>query len=396
MKKLNLFNHTLPVTPLGNRGKITIMKKFPYLLLIAAVFACKNKPSADTTATFAVSETVIGKIDTSAITEYTISNPSGMKVSILNYGGTVTKIITKDKAGNDGDVVLGYDSLAGNLQKGNPYFGVLVGRYANRIAKGKFTLDGKTYQLATNNGPNALHGGLKGFDKVIWTVEKLAGDSSLQLTYKSKDGEEGYPGNVTATVVYSLSSANELKIDYKATTDKSTPVNLTNHCYFNLSAGTDSTISGHELFIQADKYTPVDTTLIPTGKIETVKGTPFDFTTPKLIGKDLGSVKGGYDHNWVLNRTSTGLEKISTVYHAASGRFMEVFTTEPGIQFYSGNFLDGTLTNTKGGKKYIQHAALCLETQHFPDSPNEPSFPNTILKPGETYTHTTVYKFSVK
>ena len=396
MKKLNLFNHTLPVTPLGDRGKITIMKKFPYLLLIAAVFACKNKPSADTTATFAVSETVIGKIDTSAITEYTISNPSGMKVSILNYGGTVTKIITKDKAGNDGDVVLGYDSLAGNLQKGNPYFGVLVGRYANRIAKGKFTLDGKTYQLATNNGPNALHGGLKGFDKVIWTVEKLAGDSSLQLTYKSKDGEEGYPGNVTATVVYSLSSANELKIDYKATTDKATPVNLTNHCYFNLSAGTDSTISGHELFIQADKYTPVDTTLIPTGKIETVKGTPFDFTTPKLIGKDLGSVKGGYDHNWVLNRTSTGLEKISTVYHAASGRFMEVFTTEPGIQFYSGNFLDGTLTNTKGGKKYIQHAALCLETQHFPDSPNEPSFPNTILKPGETYTHTTVYKFSVK
>ena len=372
------------------------MKKFSYLVLIVVVFACKSKPTTTVTSTFAITETSIGKFDTSDVREYTLSNPSGMKVSILNYGGTVTKIITKDKAGNDGDVILGYDSLSGCLQKGNPYFGVLVGRYANRIAKGKFTLDGKTYQLATNNGPNALHGGLKGFDKVIWTVEKLPGDSSLQLTYKSKDGEEGYTGNVTAIVVYSLSSNNEFKIDYKATTDKATPINLTNHCYFNLSAGADSTISGHELFIQADKYTPVDTTLIPTGKIEMVKGTPFDFTLPKLIGKDLDSVKGGYDHNWVLNRTSTGLEKIATVYHAASGRFMEVFTTEPGIQFYSGNFLDGTLTNTKGGKKYIQHAALCLETQHFPDSPNEPSFPNTILKPGETYTHTTVYKFSVK
>ena len=372
------------------------MKKFSYLFLIATVFACKNKPSADTTATFAVSETVIGNIDTSSITEYTISNPSGMKVSILNYGGTVTKIITKDKAGNDGDVVLGYDSLSGCLQKGNPYFGVLVGRYANRIAKGKFTLDGKEYKLATNNGANALHGGLKGFDKVIWNVEKLPGDSSLQLTYKSHDGEEGYPGNVTATVVYSLSSNNELKIDYKAITDKPTPVNLTNHCYFNLSAGADSTILNHELFIQADKYTPVDTTLIPTGKIELVKETPFDFTVPKLIGKDLDKVKGGFDHNWVLNRTGNGLEKIATVYHAASGRFMEVYTTEPGIQFYSGNFLDGTLTNTKSGKKYVQHAALCLETQHFPDSPNEPTFPNTILKPGETYAHTTVYKFSVK
>ncbi len=373
------------------------MKKYSFLILFAAAFACKNKPSADAkVAAFAISEAAIGKVDTSTITEYTISNPSGMKVSILNYGGTVTKIITKDKAGNDGDVVLGFDSLAGNLQKGNPYFGVLVGRYANRIAKGKFTLDGKTYQLATNNGPNALHGGLKGYDKVVWTVEKLAGDSCLQLTYKSKDGEEGYPGNVVATVVYTLSSANELKIDYKATTDKATPVNLTNHCYFNLSAGADSTILNHELTLVADKYTPVDTTLIPTGKIEPVKGTPMDFTAPKLIGKDLASVAGGYDHNWVLNKTGKGLELAATLYHVASGRYMEVFTTEPGIQFYSGNFLDGTLTNTKGGKKYVQHAALCLETQHFPDSPNEPSFPSVILKSGETYTHTSVYKFSVK
>ncbi len=376
------------------------MKKFSYLILIAAVFACKSKPAANVTPSFSVSEASIGKIDTSAITEYTISNPSGMKVSILNYGGTVTKIITKDKAGNDGDVVLGYDSLAGCLQKSNPYFGVLVGRYANRIAKGKFTLDGKEYKLATNNGQNALHGGLKGFDKVIWKVEKLAGDSSLQLTYKSKDGEEGYPGNVTATVVYSLTSANELKIDYKAITDKATPVNLTSHCYFNLSAGADSTILNHILMLKASWFTPVDTSLIPIGRIanvnETPKTLPMDFTEPKLIGKDIDEVKGGYDHNWVLDRKGKGLELAATLYHATSGRYMEVYTTEPGIQFYSGNFLDGTLTNTKGGKKYVQHAALCLETQHFPDSPNEPSFPNTILKPGETYTHTTVYKFSVK
>jgi aldose 1-epimerase len=372
------------------------MKKYIYLLLIAAVFACKNKPSVSERINFPITETTWGKIDTATITEYTIINKNGMLVSILNYGGTVTKIITKDKAGNDGDVVLGYDSLSGYLQKGNPYFGALIGRYANRIAKAKFTLDGKEYKLAVNNGANTLHGGFKGFDKVILSVEKLFGDSSIQLTYKSKDGEEGYPGNVTATVVYSLSSNNELKIDYKATTDKPTPINLTNHCYFNLSAGEDSTILNHQLFLFADKYTPVDTSLIPTGKIDLVKGTPYDFTIPKLIGKDLDSVKGGYDHNWVINRTAKGLEKTATVYHAASGRFMEVFTTEPGIQFYSGNFLDGTLTNTKGGKKYVQHAALCLEAQHYPDSPNQPSFPSTILKPGETYTQTTVYKFSVK
>lgn len=375
------------------------MKKFSYLALIVVVFACKSKPSTTVTSTFAITETSIGKVDTSDVREYTLSNPSGMKVSILNYGGTVTKIITKDKAGNDGDVILGYDSLAGNLQKGNPYFGVLVGRYANRIAKGKFTLDGKEYKLATNNGPNALHGGLKGFDKVIWSVEKLPGDSSLQLTYHSKDGEEGYPGNVTAIVVYSLTAANELKIDYKATTDKATPVNLTSHCYFNLSAGADTTILGHELMLKASWFTPVDTTLIPTGRLANVmEAVAMNFTEPKLIGKDLNEVKGGYDHNWILDKKGkvVGLDLAATLYHPASGRLMEVFTTEPGIQFYSGNFLDGTLTNTKGGKKYIQHAALCLETQHFPDSPNEPSFPNTILKPGETYTHTTVYKFSVK
>ncbi|HWJ26279.1 MAG TPA: aldose epimerase family protein, partial [Flavisolibacter sp.] len=300
-----------------------------------------------------------------------------------------------DKNGKFGDVVLGYESLDGYLQKGNPYFGALIGRYGNRIAKGKFTLDGKTYTLAANNNGNTLHGGNKGFDKVVWNAEKQ-GDSSLKLTYQSKDGEEAYPGNLNVTVVYTLTADNALMIDYTATSDKATPVNLTNHAYYNLSAGSDSTILNHELQINADKYTPVDSLLIPTGQIASVKGTPFDFTTMKPIGRDIAQVKGGYDHNWVLNKTSKGLEKIATLYHPASGRMMDVYTTEPGLQFYTGNFLDGSLTNTKGGAKYVQHGALCLETQHFPDSPNHPNFPSTILKPGETYKSTTVYKFSTK
>jgi aldose 1-epimerase len=318
-----------------------------------------------------------------------------MVVKITNYGGTVTDIITPDKNGQRGNVILSYDSLSGYRQKGNPYFGCLVGRYANRIANAKFKLDGKTYTLAANNNGNTLHGGLKGFDKVVWTAEPV-GDNSLKLTYLSKDGEEGYPGNLQTEVVYTLTDDNELKIDYKATTDKPTVVNLTNHAYFNLSAGADSTILDHELMLKADKYTIVNDKLIPTGQHPDVKGTPMDFTTAKKIGKDIGSVKGGYDHNWVLNKTGNGLEMIGSLYHPNSGRFMEVYTTQPGIQFYSGNFLDGTLTGTAGGKKYIQHAGLCLETQHFPDSPNQPSFPTTVLKPGETYQQSTVYKFSVK
>jgi aldose 1-epimerase len=329
------------------------------------------------------------------VTEYTITNAKGMQVSVINYGGAVTKLITPDKNGAMGDVVTGFESLDGFLQKGVPYFGALIGRYGNRIANGKFTLDGKTYTLAGNNGGNSLHGGNKGYDKVYWNIEK-AGDSSLKLTYLSKDGEEGYPGNLKVEVIYTLGSDNSLKIDYTATTDKPTPINLTNHCYFNLSAGKDSTILSHQLELKADKYTPVNDGLIPTGKIEDVKGGPMDFTTPKMIGKDLASVKGGYDHNWVLNKTGTSLEKVAGLYEPNSGRYMEVLTTEPGIQFYSGNFLDGTLTNTKNGMKYVKHGALCLETQHYPDSPNQPSFPSTILKPGETYRHTTIYKFSVK
>lgn len=368
-----------------------------FIFLTILIISCKLMPKKEEkeNAQPVSSKSFYGMVGSDSVFQYALSNKNGMVVKILNYGGTVTDILTPDKNGKMGDVVLGYDSLSGYRQTGNPYFGCLVGRYGNRIANAKFTLDGKEYTLAANNGPNTLHGGLKGFDKVVWTV-KLSSDSSILLSYLSKDGEEGYPGNLSVDVMYSVGPDNALKIDYAAVTDKPTPLNLTNHCYFNLSAGTDSTILDHELMLKADKYTPVNETLIPTGKIDDVKGTPMDFTTAKKIGKDLASVKGGYDHNWVLNRSGDDLELVGSVYHAGSGRYMEIYTTQPGIQFYTGNFLDGTLKNTRDGTKYVQHAALCLETQHFPDSPNQPSFPSTILKPGETYHHTTVYKFSIK
>ncbi|MGB8192710.1 MAG: aldose epimerase family protein [Chitinophagaceae bacterium] len=355
----------------------------------------ENKDEAADAKKYSMTENNFGSFEGQPVTEYVITNPSGMQVGILNYGGTVTKIITPDKNKQMGDVVLGYDSLAGFLQKTNPYFNSLIGRYGNRIAAGKFTLDGKPYTLAGNNNGNSLHGGNKGYDKVMWTAEKQS-DSSLKLTYLSKEGEEGYPGNLNVTVVYTVTPDNELKIDYTATTDKTTPINLTSHCYFNLSAGRDSTILNHELELNAASYTPVDAKLIPTGKVLAVKNTPMDFTAPKMVGKEIAQVDGGYDHNWVLNKNGNELSKAAALYDAGSGRYMEVFTTEPAIQFYSGNFLDGTLTNTKQGKNYVKHAGLCLETQHYPDSPNQPSFPNTILKPGETYRHTTLYKFSVK
>ena len=379
------------------------MKKTLFLSTLAfALFACNNENKTSTStekmepSKTSNPEKSYGKTDGKDVNEYTLRNASGLSVSIINYGGTITKLMAPDKNGAMGDVVLGYDNLDGFLQKGNPYFGALIGRYGNRIAGGKFSLDGKAYTLAGNNNGNSLHGGNKGFDKVVWDAKKPAGDSSLELTYVSKDGEEGYPGTLNVKVMYTLTADNALKIDYTATTDKATPLNLTNHAYFNLSAGTDSTIDAHELQMDADNYTPVNDVLIPTGQIATVKGTPMDFTTAKPVGRDLAKVKGGFDHNWVLNKKGDGLAKVASLYHPASGRNMEVWTTQPGLQFYSGNFLDGTLTNTKGGAKYVQHAALCLETQHFPDSPNQPSFPSTILKPAETYHHTTVYKFSTK
>ena len=347
---------------------------------------------------FSVAEDGFGEVDGQKVIQYTLTNPNGMSVKILNYGGTVTDIMVPDRNGKFGDVVLGYDSLSGYLQNGNPYFGCLVGRYGNRIANAKFTLDGKEYVLAPNNNGNTLHGGVKGFDKRVWTASDINTDSvsSIKFTYDSKDMEEGYPGNLHTEVVYTLTKNNELKLEYKATTDKATPVNLTNHCYFNLSAGADSTILDHELMIRARQFTPVNDKLIPTGKIDSVSGTAMDFTSAKKIGKDIAQVAGGYDHNWVFQKPENRFDMVASLYHAPSGRYMEVYTTEPGIQFYSGNFLDGTLKNTRGGTKYVKHAGLCLETQHFPDSPNQPAFPNTIIKPGDTYQQITVYKFSTK
>ena len=367
---------------------------------ITLLIACNNAPKQTSEETSQPESTAMQKINygtvgNDSVFQYKLRNAKGTEVRIINYGGTITNLIVADKNGQMGDVVLGFDSLSGYLQKGNPFFGALVGRYGNRIAKGKFTLDGKTYTLATNNNGNHLHGGIKGFDKVIWTVDE-ANESSLHLSYNSKDGEEGYPGNLQVKVVYSLDNDNALKIEYTATVDKPCPLNLTNHSYFNLSAGKDSTILDHELMLDADRYTAVNDKLIPTGELPSVKNTPMDFTKAKRIGNDIDKVKGGYDHNWVLNKKDESLSLIGTLYHPSSGRLMEIYTTQPGVQFYTGNFLDGTLTNGRNGAKYVQHAGLCLETQHFPDSPNQPSFPNSVLKPGETYHQVTVYKFSTK
>jgi aldose 1-epimerase len=301
-----------------------------------------------------------------------------------------------DRSGDMGDVVAGFDNLDGYL-KPPPYFGAIIGRYGNRIGKGRFSLDGVEYTLAKNDGENHLHGGIRGFDKRVWSVT-TSSPQSLELQYLSKDGEEGYPGNLSAIVAYTLTDANELKIDYSATTDKDTVVNLTNHSYFNLAGAGD--ILGHEVVINADRFTPVDKGLIPTGELRSVAGTPFDFRTPKTIGqrieqKDEQLLLGhGYDHNWVLNRSGSGLAMAARVTDFKSGRVMEVLTTEPGLQFYTGNFLDGTLQGK--GKVYARRSAFCMETQHFPDSPNKPNFPSTILKPGEKYQTTTVYRFSAQ
>ena len=337
---------------------------------------------------------VFGTIGQDTVYAFTLQNGKGMKAVVSNYGGTLLELWTPDKSGAAGDVILGFDSLGGYLQKTNPYFGAIVGRYANRIANAKFTIDGKQYTLAPNDHGNTLHGGLKGFDKVIWAVDQV-NDSSLALSYTSPDGEEGFPGSLTVKVVYTVTGEDGLKIDYTAQTDKKTPVNLTNHAYFNLSAGKDSTILKEELTLHASKYTPVNAGLIPTGQLAPVQHTPMDFTKAKKVGKDIDQVKGGYDHNFVIDKKDSGMALAASVYDEGSGRFMEVWTTQPGIQFYTGNFLDGTLTG-RDGKKIVQHGALCLETQHFPDSPNQPSFPGAILEPGQTYHHTTIYKFSVK
>lgn len=326
---------------------------------------------------------------------YTLTNKNGVIVKITNYGAIVTSIITPDKNGNMGDVALGFDTVEGYVPN-EPHFGGIIGRYANRIAKGSFTLDGKAYTLATNDEPNHLHGGNIGFDRVIWQAEELPDENALKLTYASKDMEEGYPGNLTAVVIYTLTEDNSLKIDYEATTDKATPVNLTNHSYFNLSAGKEKDILNHVVQINADKYTPVDHTLIPTGELSPVKGTAYDFTKPQAVGTRINNLDGyGYDLNYVINKEGQGLTHAATVYEPKSGRVMEVHTTKPGLQLYTAYHLDGTLTG-KNSTTYDRYDGLCLEAQYFPDSPNHPNFPNTVIKPGEKYSETTIYKFSTR
>ncbi len=328
---------------------------------------------------------------------YTLKNSSGIECKIMTYGGIITEVDIPDRSGKAVDIVLGYESLQRYLER-SPYFGAIVGRVANRIAKGRFTMDGHTYTLATNNGPNHLHGGLRGFDKVVWHAEPITRDDSvsLRLTYTSADGEEGYPGTLKVVVIYTLTDKNELRMDYEATTDKPTPVNLTNHSYWNLTGEGD--VLDNVVTIAADHYTPVDSGLIPTGEIKSVKGTPMDFTSPASIGSrfdQLTSKPPGYDHNFVLNSGGKELAFAARVQDPKSGRVLEVWTDQPGIQFYTGNFLDGSLKG-KDGKSYGRHAAFCLETQQFPDYVNHPSFPQSILRPGQTYHQSTVYKFSTK
>jgi aldose 1-epimerase len=334
---------------------------------------------------------------------YTLRNAKGVTAKITNYGGIVISLTAPDHNGKFDDVVLGYDNLAGYLAK-TPYFGCLVGRYGNRIANGKFTLGGQTYCLATNNGPNSLHGGIVGFDKVLWTARPFESPDgpALELRYTSKDGEEGFPGTLNVKAVYTLTADNGLRLDYTAKTDKATAVNLTQHSYFNLAGQGNGDILGHQVVLNADAFTPVDATLIPTGEIRPVNGTPFDFTKPHTIGERINQADeqlkfgGGYDHNWVLNKArDKQLALAATVTEPKSGRVLEVWTTEPGLQFYCGNFLDGSITG-KGGKVYQHRYGFCMEPQHYPDSPNKPLFPSVVLHPGDTYTHTLIYKFSVK
>ncbi len=337
--------------------------------------------------------------DGKAVTLYTLTNGK-MTVKVMTYGAIVTEIDVPDRNGQTADVVLGFDNLQGYLA-GHPYFGATVGRFANRIARGEFTLNGKTYTLAKNNGPNTLHGGLKGFDKVVWDAEEVSTPDgpSVRFSYTSPDGEEGFPGTLKTTVTYTVTPKNALKIEYTATTDRATPINLTNHSYFNLAGPASGDVLGHEIMIAADRYTPGDETLIPTGELAPVKGTPLDFTTSAPIGSRINQIKAepvGFDHNYVIRRNGeNGPALAARVYEPKSGRVMEVFTTEPGVQFYTGNFLDGKVKG-KGGVAYQKHQGFCLETQHFPDSVHHPEFPTTILEPGSTYKQTTIYQFSAR
>ena len=349
-----------------------------------------------------VMEEPFGEVEGKEVTLYTISNQQGLTVKITNYGGIITSLMVPDNTGKTGDVVLGYDNLQGYLTA-TPYFGSIIGRYGNRIAGGQFTLNDKVYNLAKNNGANHLHGGLKGFDKVVWDAKVVKGADavSLVLSYLSPDGEEGYPGNLQVEVTYIIDEGNQVRIDYRATTDQPTIINLTNHSYFNLTGDPRQTILDHEIMIKSDNFLPVDSTLIPTGVFQKVEGTPFDFSGFRRIGDSINVeneqllIGGGYDHCWVMAKSPDGPEKVASLFDPSSGRLLEVITTEPGMQFYSGNFLNGSITG-KNGVVYGHRSALCLETQHYPDSPNQEGFPAVTLVPGQEYSSSTIYRFSLR
>ena len=372
--------------------KTSLIRFLSAVLIMALISGCSGNQNKNTKK-MELKKNLIGRVDGKNVYRYIIKNKNGLTVELINYGGIITNLIVPDKDNNFEDVVLGYDSLQDYIDD-TPYFGAIVGRYGNRIANGKFSIDGKTYQLATNDGKHHLHGGIKGFDKVVWDGKTFIepSEAGVKLNYYSKDGEEGYPGNLKVTVVYTLNDDNELMIDYEAETDKPTVINLTHHSYFNLKGAGNGDILEHKIMINADKYNDVDQTLIPTGEFNEVKKTAMDFTTPNSIGSRIEEVEGGYDHNFVLNNFDGKMRLVAKVKEPESGRIMEVYTDQPGIQFYSGNFLDGSNIG-KGGKVYNKHYGFCLETQHFPDSPNHSNFPSVVLRPGEKYETHTIYKF---
>jgi aldose 1-epimerase len=395
LQKLEMLNRALMGT--WNERRLRFCARASYASSTAGAISRGNKHQRQQIQLMQIHEQDWGTLpDGGTARLFTFTNRNGMVVKVTTYGGIITELLVPDRSGDAGNVVLGFDQLDAYL-KVHPYFGAITGRVANRIAKGRFTLDGKEYVLAVNNGPNHLHGGIKGFDKVLWEAAPVQqSEAGVELSYFSEDGEEGYPGNLSVKVTYSLTEENELRIDYAATTDQTTPVNLTNHSYFNLAGAGD--ILGHEMFIAADRYTPVNDELIPTGEIAPVPGTPLDFTRPEKIGSRIHELRTnppGYDHNFVLNSGGGTFALAARVHEPSTGRVMEVFTTEPGVQLYTGNFLDGTLTGV-GGRVYARHSGFCLETQHFPDAVNQPDFPSILLRPGETYRTKTSFRFSTR
>ena len=378
------------------------MKNIYFLLLLFLITTCENIKNNNMSLVTIKKQSFGKTVDGNEVHQYILKNKKGMEISVINYGGIITSWKAKDRDGIYQDIVLGFDNIY-DYETKNPYFGALIGRYGNRIAKGKFSIDDKNYNLATNNDVNHLHGGFKGFDKVLWDVDEILGDlsASLVLKYMSSDMEEGYPGNLNVKVIYTLNNNDELSVIYEADTDKTTIVNLTQHSYFNLSGDFNQDISNHDLKINADSFLPVDSTLIPTGEIRDVIETPFDFLQPKKVGRDIEinneqiNFGNGYDHCWVLNNYGDGLRFVASAYDDSSGRLLEVYSDQPGIQFYSGNFLDGSLKSKYEGN-YNFRSGFCLETQNFPNSPNENSFPSPLLKPGEKYLSETIFRFSIK